>query len=464
MRMRVPGAQESVLMGDNEILPSPTEDSAKTPAGDTASLSPRHNVEFALETKDKTAVTPDRSRRSKSSRSSKGRSRGSSTRRSRGSRRRRRRTNAPFDLAQCEGGIPLFLQSIIDSQCGQFLGEEFGSESSYSSGESGDESDGDTYGESFKSTPSRKKAPLLEMAKTTSTLHSEYTHERERPIDRERAREKERALERAKENELAAREREQELTEKERLLLVRERMEQRIEESNKQQKEPPAPVETEQLNDACGIQASNQAILDEERSVERVNRRRNEASNIRNKNFIREFITELSKDGIKLLQHRRSHRQAFTRPTEVTAYLQLGTEADTVGFCEPCLQFLAHDGIPLVSVDLFDVRSLEKATAMQLQSYPLAVPGNSLLIRTNPGDFVFEAKDEEDAVRIVHGMRWLIARLSFNLIIGNVNVSCELLDVGRKAFKQRVGDSNRAKAMNDLTNHLVDKSSLVSSP
>jgi hypothetical protein len=200
--------------------------------------------------------------------------------------------------------------------------------------------------------------------------------------------------------------------------------------------------------------------MDEERSVERVKRRQQEASSLRNKNFIREFIAELASDGIRLMQHRRSHRQAFTRPTEVTAHLRLGSEDGTNGFCEPCLQFLAHDGIPVVSVDLFDVRSLEKATALQLQSYPYAVPGNSLLIRTNPGDFVFEATKEEDAVRMVHGMRWLIARLSFNLIIGNVNVSCELLDVGHKAFKQRIGDSNRVKAMNDLANCLVDKSSL----
>lgn len=219
-----------------------------------------------------------------------------------------------------------------------------------------------------------------------------------------------------------------------------------------------------QLQQGISDQKTTQPIFDEERSVERVKRRKNDASNIRNKGFIREFISELTTEGIKLMQHRRSQKHAFSRPTEVTAYLQLGIEAGASGFCEPCLQFLADDGIPVVSVDLFDVRSLEKATALQLQAYPLAVPGNSLLIRTNPGDFVFEAKQEQDAMRIVHGMRWLIARLSFNLIIGNANVSCELLDVGRKAFKQRVGDSNRMKAMNDLANHLVDKSSVSSTP
>ena len=496
MRMRVPGAQESVLMGDNEIMPSPTEDtSVKTPLrdGDGArttdmeSITPRHSVEFALEPSNKSPWTPDRSRRSKSSRSSKGRSHGSSTRRSRNSRRRRRRREAPFGIAQCESGIPHFLQSLIDRQCGQFLGEEFeGSESTYSSGESGDESDGDTYGESLKSTPSRKKAPFLEMAKTSSTTNTDYAQEMERLVDMERAREKERAEERErtkekdraaeeqkaakekeKEKEKTAREereqaaKEKELAARERQRLERQRVEEGAGENAKKEIEVPHPVAKEQ--DISQIPTKIHTVIDEERSVERVNRRRNDASNIRNKNFIREFIAELSKEGIKLLQHRRSHRQAFSRPTEVHAYLRLGTETNTNGYCEPCIQFLAHDGIPVVSVDLFDVRSLEKATALQLQSYPLAVPGNSLLIRTNPGDFVFEANNEDEAVRIVHGMRWLIARLSFNLIIGNVNVSCELLDVGRKAFKQRVGESNRAKAMDDLTNHLVNKASLFTS-
>lgn len=476
MRMRVPGAQESVLMGDNEILRSATEEaSIKTPVReektsrvtDTESLSPRHSVEFAEKANCKTVLTPDRSRRSKSSRSSKGLSRGSSTRRSRGSRRsgrRRRRAQGGFGLAHCEGGLPFFLQGFIDHQCGNLLGEEYGSESTYSSGGSGDESDGDTYGESMKSTPTRKKTPFLEMTKGNNVSTTDSTHDRQRPIDKERARQQERAMEMERIREEESIKQEKEVVAKERQVLERQRLEPANQDSEKKEKEHniPRAVQNDPAVEIAG-QSTSEAVVDEERSVERVNRRRNEASNIRNKNFIREFISELTKEGIKLLQHRRSHRQAFSKPTEVRAYLRLGIEGQSNSFCEPCLQFLAYDGIPVVSVDLFDVRSLEKATALQLQAYPLAVPGNSLLIRTNPGDFVFEAKNEEDAVRIVHGMRWLIARLSFNLIIGNVNVSCELLDVGNKAFKQRVGESNRAMAMNDLTNHLVDKSSLYSS-
>eukprot|EP00977_Amphora_coffeiformis_P024397 scaffold15695_cov160-Amphora_coffeaeformis.AAC.6 len=441
MRMRLPGAQESVLMGDNEF-PSPATESRSDVKAEAESP-PRQHVDFAVEESGKTPITPDQSRRSKSSRSSKGRSHGSNTRRS--SRRRRRRPKEGlFGISpQCEGGIPSFLQNLIDRQCGQILDEDEVSESSYSSGDSGDDSDGETYGEStYKSEPTTppRKAKSKDAVKEKAGFS---TQDEKKLVDVEmnRMNEKERSKERGS---------------SERGNAVKEEMD-----------DPPRALEKgkdqqhhQKQQHEISPQKPKQPILDEERSVERVNRRKNDASNIRNKSFIREFISELSNDGIKLMQHRRSNKQAFSRPLEVTAYLRLATETGTNGFCEPCLQFLAHDGIPVVSVDLFDVRSLEKATALQLQAYPLAVPGNSLLIRTNPGDFVFEAKREDDAVRIVHGMRWLIARLSFNLIIGNVNVSCELLDVGRKAFKQRVGDSNRAKAMNDLANHLVDKSSV----
>ena len=53
------------------------------------------------------------------------------------------------------------------------------------------------------------------------------------------------------------------------------------------------------------------------------------------------------------------------------------------------------------------------------------------MLRTEGGDhYIFEAMEDEGvAYRFVHGMRWIVARLAFNLIIGNLNVSCELLNV-----------------------------------
>ena len=106
------------------------------------------------------------------------------------------------------------------------------------------------------------------------------------------------------------------------------------------------------------------------------------------------------------------------QPNEVTAYLRRGMEGANGHYTEPRLEFLAADGVALASVLLFDIRFFEIASPLQIQPYPLAIPGNSVILRTTQSEFVFEGGKEEDIVRLIHGMRWLIARLSFNLIIG----------------------------------------------
>jgi hypothetical protein len=116
-------------------------------------------------------------------------------------------------------------------------------------------------------------------------------------------------------------------------------------------------------------------------------------------------------------------------------------------------------------IDLFDIRSLDKAGAMHLQDYPFAIPGRSIFLKLTRGrDFVFEASTEEQARRFIHGMRWVVARLAFNLVIGNLDVSCELVDIGLVDGKKKVRpdtaleESRWTKAMDDMTNQLVDKS------
>ena len=118
-------------------------------------------------------------------------------------------------------------------------------------------------------------------------------------------------------------------------------------------------------------------------------------------------------------------------------------------------------------IDLFGIATLDKATVHQLGDYPLAMPGRSIFIRSNSGaEFLFEALSDKDALRFIHGMRWVIARLAFNLLIGNLVVSCELLDVERSGdpeseagrFPQTLKqEANWTKAMNDVTCYLVDK-------
>merc|ERR1712050_16708 len=104
-----------------------------------------------------------------------------------------------------------------------------------------------------------------------------------------------------------------------------------------------------------------------------------------------------------------------------------------------------------------------------------AMPGRAVYIRMNDGDeHVFETRNEEGADRFVEGMRWVVARMSFNLVAGNLSVCCELLDVG--FYDQGDDDetnliptlpiatspkeeANWTSAMNDVTNNMVDKCS-----
>jgi hypothetical protein len=191
---------------------------------------------------------------------------------------------------------------------------------------------------------------------------------------------------------------------------------------------------------------------------------------LHDKNFIHSFITNATTKGTVLFLHKKSRKQSFTQPSKMTALLKLGPEQADGTFGGPKFVWVAYDGIQAGRIDLFDIRAVDKATPLQLQHYPLAMPGRSFVIKMNRSpDCVFEAMDEEAALRFVHGMRWVVARLAFNLIIGNMDVSCELLDIGRhEDNKQKtrippqspVEEAQWSMAMNSLTNHLVDKASL----
>jgi hypothetical protein len=192
---------------------------------------------------------------------------------------------------------------------------------------------------------------------------------------------------------------------------------------------------------------------------------------IHDKNFIHSFITNTTTRGTDLFLHKKSRKQSsFSQPSKMTAFLKLGPEQSDGTFGGPKFVWVAYDGVQAGRIDLFDIRAVDKATPLQLQHYPLAMPGRSFIIKMNRSpDCVFEAMDEEAALRFVHGMRWVVARLAFNLIIGNMDVSCELLDIGRHDDNKQktrippqspVEEAQWGMAMNSLTNHLVDKASL----
>ena len=61
------------------------------------------------------------------------------------------------------------------------------------------------------------------------------------------------------------------------------------------------------------------------------------------------------------------------------------------------------------------LESLTRLLHCSLNNILSPSPGRSVLLRMNAGsDYVFETRDEGAALP-VHGLRWLVARLSFNL-------------------------------------------------
>ena len=171
--------------------------------------------------------------------------------------------------------------------------------------------------------------------------------------------------------------------------------------------------------------------------------------------------------------HKQNRGKSFNGPPlKVHSSIKLGSRSQRRECCGPKYVWESIDGSNDVSgeIDLFDIATLDKATVHQLGDYPLAMPGRSIFIRLKRGaEYVFEALSDDDALRFIHGMRWVIARLAFNLIIGNLGVSCELLDVERSGdpdseagrFPQTLKqEANWTKAMNDVTCHLVDQASI----
>jgi hypothetical protein len=184
---------------------------------------------------------------------------------------------------------------------------------------------------------------------------------------------------------------------------------------------------------------------------------------------------QTSSQGLKLIWHQPESSKTYAGPTKVKAKLKHGTARPDGGYAAPRFVWRPED-IDAVggggSIDLFDIQSLDKVSPLQLEAYPFAMPGNSFVVCLSSGaDFVFEASSDAEARRIIHGLRWVVARLAFNLIIGNQDVSCELLsvDTGGKVVPSGERDSPQSpmeeialsRAMDDVTNLLVDKSVVV---
>ena len=172
---------------------------------------------------------------------------------------------------------------------------------------------------------------------------------------------------------------------------------------------------------------------------------------------LRHFSKQLIDQGFPLIWHRVHDSKLQMEPTDITAFIMLDEESP-----DPCLTWDIYDDAKgrskkvtaRGSIPLFDIASVEKAEAKHLQAYPFAMPGHSFFVTlSNGGVILFEAKDRSQQQVFVRGLRWVVARLSFNLIVGNGNICTELGLIDRDALEEDIDCT-----MDDVTNRLVDVS------
>jgi hypothetical protein len=175
--------------------------------------------------------------------------------------------------------------------------------------------------------------------------------------------------------------------------------------------------------------------------------------------FVKTFIEDLKNRGESMLWHQET---SAMNPTNVTIRLKKGFVSDGT-YCAPRLIWTDPRKDQIYGLDIFDIQSLERVDILlvQLENFPYAIPERSVCLHLkNSTSFIFEAGTEEDALRFVRGVRWVVARLAYNLVIGNLDVSCELLELGlmdARSPRSTLMDFDWSRAMDDVTEHLVEK-------
>ena len=178
----------------------------------------------------------------------------------------------------------------------------------------------------------------------------------------------------------------------------------------------------------------------------------------RERNFINEFMDDIGM-GEQMLWHQET---SVMNPTTITVHLKKGYRCFDGTFCAPRLTWKDERKGDDYEIDLFDILSLKKADTLELANFPYAMPGRTVCMKISNGTlFIFEATSEEDAYRFVRGIRWVVSRLAFNLVIGNVDVSCELLDLGLMEESPTPGTSvmefDWSRAMDDVADQMLEK-------
>lgn len=179
----------------------------------------------------------------------------------------------------------------------------------------------------------------------------------------------------------------------------------------------------------------------------------------RSREFIQAFISDITHGCTRLLWHK--DKDAIS-PETIFLRVDMGRKTTDGFFSTPSLSWL-EEGVGVFGINLFDVYSLERPSPSDLKDYPFAMPSRTICLRASRDlCYMFETSSENEAYRLVHGLRWLIARLSFNLVIGNVEVASEVLHVGAKGphgtkvHLSLIEEARRARAMDDLSDQLIE--------
>ena len=147
------------------------------------------------------------------------------------------------------------------------------------------------------------------------------------------------------------------------------------------------------------------------------------------------------------------------------------------------------------SLDIFDITSIESSNTSSLNLYPFAIPTCSFILcykkKTSPSSsssittfdnnidphdnssILFEATSKDEQRRVIHALQNLIPWFTYNLISGNKENCWDLFDssgaLSSSFMKdddfsnlsiEELGDLCAAKGLNDVTNHLVEKTTV----
>ncbi len=175
--------------------------------------------------------------------------------------------------------------------------------------------------------------------------------------------------------------------------------------------------------------------------------------------FEKAFLQDMESKGESMLWHQDT---SSIDPSPVLIRLKKGYRLPNGRYCSPRLIWTDLRKKQNHGFEIFDIRSLDPANMLHLKEFPYAIPGRSVLLHLNNSQtFIFEARTELDLARFLRGMRLLIARLTRSLVTGNLDESCEFLDMGlwgdhRKKKQTRKSDVDWSRAMDDVTEAMIE--------